>query len=357
MMKILAGSAILLLTNPALAVLSGETSRIHGSPPSVSGEWQILYPDGQTLLKSGDILDGGLSPKKFVLSDSTAAFRIDDADGDIGLNVQVDVSEAEIRWFRNGNEFTAEQYNGVLADYSDGDDIVVQTEAHVTATSITGMPNHSEREKYISRYQLTSSGKPVYRVNGHTFSADSGFPKTGFSGAEFEIWINGFSDSNNTNFEWTINQPWLTVTNGRVIFTEPSSGGSAVITARSKIDDFAVTFTVQPTTWFTIYADRMTQAAGLLQCTSTGQRVPDKDEVHSGGIRQTGKLVGEWGSLYDGFYTHESFVTPPYIYSWTTSRVTHTGVTYYESFSLASGYATVSFTPDTLNTVTCIKEI
>ncbi|EOZ9299957.1 hypothetical protein A3462_05860 [Enterobacter bugandensis] len=352
MIKTLVGSAIMLLTNPVLAVLSGETSRIHGSPPSVSGELQLLYPDGQTLLKNDDILDGGLSPKDFILSDSLAELTIEDADGDTGLNVLIDASEAKIRWFRDGTEFTGEQYNGVLADNFEGDDIVVETEADIVASSVTGMPTHGDREKYTSRYQLKASGKPVYRVNGESFSADSGFPKTGFSGAEFDIWVNGFSDSNNKNFEWTVNQSWLTVQNGRVTFIEPSSGGSAVITARNKIDDYTITFIVQPTTWFTIYPVTMDQSAGLAQCTSTGQRVPSRDEMNSGGVRQTGKLWAEWGTLNSGVYTHETFVTPPGVYSWTTDY-SQNG---YYTFSLISGAVTVQF-PSTASIVTlCMKD-
>lgn len=53
-------------------------------------------------------------------------------------------------------------------------------------------------------------------VNGYTFAKDAGFPTTGFKGANFTLNV---TDRPASDFTWTSDASWLTVTDGVVTFT------------------------------------------------------------------------------------------------------------------------------------------
>lgn len=77
-----------------------------------------------------------------------------------------------------------------------------------------------------SRLELpggTVNGQPYYdilpyvrvealRVNGKTFSASTGFPKTGFDGAKFTLFLD--NNMSNTDYDWSSDVYWITVSGG-----------------------------------------------------------------------------------------------------------------------------------------------
>lgn len=64
-------------------------------------------------------------------------------------------------------------------------------------------------------------------VNGYTFAKDAGFPTTGFTGANFTLNV---TDGSASDFTWTSDASWLTVTDGVVTFTGTGTGDKVTVT-------------------------------------------------------------------------------------------------------------------------------
>lgn len=130
-------------------------------------------------------------------------------------------------------------------------------------------------------------------VNGSNYTTAIQFPTTGFTGAKFQLRMNG-TDNWNDDYIWSSNQSWATVDGvGNVIFggTAPTTNNSVVITATPKGGVApAQTWSFTLKHWFTNagqgYGNR---SNAFTYCSNAGLSVPSQ----SLGI----KLFDEWKNL------------------------------------------------------------
>lgn len=77
------------------------------------------------------------------------------------------------------------------------------------------------------KYDITAAPEiSGITVNDHIFAKDSGFPTTGFTGATFTLKLTTGSLS---DYTWTSDASWVSVTDGTVKFTGTGSGDKARI--------------------------------------------------------------------------------------------------------------------------------
>ncbi|HHH1370402.1 TPA: hypothetical protein ACPZHQ_004216, partial [Yersinia enterocolitica] len=145
-------------------------------------------------------------------------------------------------------------------------------------------------------------------VNGAEFSPTSGFPNTGFVGAQFQILING-SEPTNGQYTWNSDDQQLyTVSNsGLVTFTAPFTTRTVhTITATPAVGGTSLTYQFRVDTWFyNNGATKMSATAANNWCTSSGYTLVARNELvnvlNAGeyGTRQAASnaLWSEWGSM------------------------------------------------------------
>lgn len=155
-------------------------------------------------------------------------------------------------------------------------------------------------------------------VNGASFSANDRFPKTGFTGAAFQLVI-GEGVAENTDFDWGADQGWVSVdAGGNVRFTqEPGSGNNTVtVTAEHKTNGSSLTYRFTVNRWFRNNSfNFMGYSDAQAWCSSqgSGYSIPGYVEmtdrtptVQTGSSRDTnGRLWNEWGvmsSYSNGWY-------------------------------------------------------
>lgn len=185
-----------------------------------------------------------------------------------------------------------------------------------------------------SRLELpggTVNGQPYYdilpyvrvealRVNGKTFSASTGFPKTGFDGAKFTLFLD--NNMSNTDYDWSSDIYWITVSGGGEVMFKSGSipGRGATITGIPKNKrGNNVTFSVTLGKWFQSGGSALQSSWSDIksQCSSDGHSLPDAvadlASYPSGGVvpREVGKLWGEYGDLtsYNSIFTSPDYWT------------------------------------------------
>ncbi|CNI67142.1 Ig-like domain-containing protein [Yersinia pekkanenii] len=152
-------------------------------------------------------------------------------------------------------------------------------------------------------------------VNGETFPIDAGFPRTGFVGANFQIYINN-SSNNNDQYIWNSSNPALvTVNNGQVnLIAEFPSGSSAItITAQPIGGGEVKAYSFRVSEWFIRSPEGTNQldgdaASGYCRNTiGNGYNLPLLASATSGFLvrRAAEGLYAEWGNLtaYSGWVT------------------------------------------------------
>ncbi|WDB78904.1 inverse autotransporter beta domain-containing protein [Escherichia albertii] len=185
-----------------------------------------------------------------------------------------------------------------------------------------------------SRLELpggTVNGQPYYdilpyvrvealRVNGKTFSASTGFPKTGFDGAKFTLFLD--NNMSNTDYNWKADVNWITVSSGGEVLFKSAGipGWKATITGTPKNGrGNNVTFSVTLEKWFQSGGSALQRSWSDIksQCSSDGHSLPDAvadlASYPSGGVvpREVGKLWGEYGDLtsYNSIFTSPDYWT------------------------------------------------
>ncbi len=341
---------------PAMAVLSGETGHIHGRAPTATGALQAVFPDGSTVVTEGVRVDWSQIPGQFNLT--SEGFIPQDLDGDTGLSVDIDPTQANLTWFINGIPFTTSQLTSPFGkNFSENDTLRLEVSAPVTVSSATGLPATAEPVIHSAHYLLRGPiTTPVLSVNAHIFTRDSDFPSTGFINAQFYVYMNGMSIATNSDYLWEVSEGWLSVdANGRITFErKPEDNESRTVnvkaTNRNNGEIWTWTFTVG--TWFTGYPDeRLTWGPAGNLCHAQGQRLPERTELSTGSnIRGTGALYSEWGSM-NGYPWSGNM--PTFSNTWTATPY---GTGYY-LVSLSSGALFHSNSlPDSLGGVVCLDD-
>ncbi|WP_431221781.1 Ig-like domain-containing protein [Serratia sp. L9] len=174
----------------------------------------------------------------------------------------------------------------------------------ITATTSNGISATATVE-FFDTAQMTH-----VLVNGASFSADEGFPKTGFIGAAFQLVV-GEEPAQNSAYGWSSDQSWASVDgSGNVSFNqEPTSANNRVtITAEHLANGSSLSYQFTVNRWFRNNSHNfMGTGDAAAWCGSQGGSyvIPGYSEmtdrtptVQIGGHRDTnGRLWNEWGAM------------------------------------------------------------
>jgi adhesin/invasin len=147
----------------------------------------------------------------------------------------------------------------------------------------------------ITGLTVNNTGAGYQRV----FTADSGFPETGYTRAAFTLNIdNGTVPV--ANYTWKSSQGWVSVTDGVVTFSgTPSTTTKAVtITATPKTGKGTLSWSFTLAHWFTFSSGTMSATDADNYCAGLGQSMPSKDllDYTDYGDTKVGSLWSEWSN-------------------------------------------------------------
>ncbi|PHI28249.1 hypothetical protein [Budvicia aquatica] len=312
-----------MISSTAYAVLSGPTGLITGSAPTATGTVSILMPDATTPLTSTlpTVLGRTTTPDQFTLAPLTTGLVFADADGDTPANPSLTLA-SPVTWVwttPNGTPLTPAQRAQPFSTYlADGDIAKVSAMVPVDITSSTGLPmtlgTPTLFNTGVFQVKVSIPVLPTLQVNGHQFALNSGFPKTGFVGATFQLWMNGIDATENGDYTYSSDQSWVTVdTAGNVAFigTPTSANKTATITMTDRSGvGVPAQFSFTLARWFVNGGAIMSAPAADAYCSGLGggYATPGYGTITNGayGVAGTrtsdGKLWPEWGEM--GTYGH-----------------------------------------------------
>jgi adhesin/invasin len=188
------------------------------------------------------------------------------------------------------------------------------------ALKLAGWAGNSASQKYDITAIPELNG---ITVNGNTFAKDSGFPTTGFIGATFTLKLTTGSLS---DYTWTSDASWVSVTDGTVTFTGTGSGDKVTITgtpASGQGDNITYSFTLNR--WFVgngseegyssdakLYCDSLSGYSLPMLSQITNDTWRNNGDSHTP-VREIGSLWSEWGRLDN--YNQTSL--PSHMDAWT----------------------------------------
>lgn len=297
--------------SPTRAKLSNATGTIEGRAPTATGTLSVMFPNGTTAVTNNAVVSTTMKPSDFLVS--TAALTLYDLDGDTGLSSSIDTAAVTWAWKYNGVALTAAQLAAPFSTNFLGKTLTVAASAPVTVSSLTGVPTTGSPSTFSSAtYSLVvPASPPVVRVNGVSFAMDSGFPKTGFSQAQFQFWMNGSSDSGNSNYTFAADPlaPWVTVnpTTGVVKFTGvPAAAQTVTIAIKNTVTGAVTSYSFHLNTWFINNGTSKATAWGADDycaskagyATPSYQKMTNATSAGTSGTRAPdGRLYDEWGSF------------------------------------------------------------
>lgn len=259
---------ILMAISPPMtwAKVSDITGPINGRAPTTTGALEVMFPNGTTAVTNNAVVNITMKPSDFWVS--AAALTLQDLDGDTGLSSSMDTAAVTWDWKYNGVALTPAQLTAPFSTNFLGKTLTVAASASVTVSSLTGEPTTSGPQALSSAtYSLVvPAAAPVVRVNGYSFAMDAGFPKTGFSQAQFQFWMDGTSAAGNSNYTFAADPlaPWVTVgqTTGVVKFiSEPAAAQTVNITISDNRGGPTTTYSFRVGTWFINNGSSETTAA------------------------------------------------------------------------------------------------
>ncbi|MFC0226937.1 hypothetical protein [Serratia aquatilis] len=307
----------LMVTLPAQAILTNRSGQIQGRAPVASGNVFILYPDGTTKVKEGDMVGLSQKPNEFKASADTSAIVATDADGDTGLQLVPRIPGATLSWTYNNVALTAAQLNARFDAQFAGKTLSVAANVPVTASSTTGNPKTSGEKVLASRYTikvpvLAAQIVTHLSANGENrgvFTTTSGFPTHGFVGATFQIYAES-NQANNANYNWVSSHPTYAQVDaaGTVTFKQdfPSPAPTMVITATPKTGGgaSAISYSFKVSKWWkNLGTTLVTWEAAGKACTDNfgaGYRIPN--DVYNPSSRANNNVIKN-GTLVTGEFT------------------------------------------------------
>ncbi|MGP2888770.1 hypothetical protein ACTVM7_20095, partial [Serratia marcescens] len=146
-------------------------------------------------------------------------------------------------------------------------------------------------------YRIVADGITGIQVNGYRFSADAGFPSTGFNGAKFILEL---KEGEASHYTWSSDAPWVSVNgNGEVSFTSKGNGQRVTLTGTAKDGGGAITYSFQLKHWFKAGAQWAKWEGISMTCKlpawaqlTTYNLSSDREPK-----RVVGYLWGEWGGI------------------------------------------------------------
>ncbi|WP_333781727.1 hypothetical protein [Yersinia intermedia] len=203
--------------------------------------------------------------------------------------------------------------------------------APITVSSLSGAPTTNATPQLVSSATYTvvvPAVGPVIRVNGYSFAMGSGFPKTGFSQAQFQYWMNGTSAAGNSDYMFSLSTttPWVTVNSatGVVKFTgTPTSSAPVTILITHTQSGVVTVHSIPALQWYinngTTTADYYADANSWCR-TKSGYVPPGTLEFRGNMSASTtviargprGGLTPEWGDITATDYTGSGWVNAYY---------------------------------------------
>ncbi|GKX52787.1 hypothetical protein [Budvicia aquatica] len=305
-------------------VLSDPTGQIKGRAPTAAGSVSILMPGGATPLVDNAQVLGSKKPNEFSLAPLSPGITFTDLDGDTQALPGLAIAPAGVTWtWKNGGTpLTATQLTQTFAtNFAHNTTLTVQADAPVLSTSLTGLPVSSGTPIVFttSVYRVrVNNPTPVIRANGTTFAWDSGFPTTGFVGAQFQLFMNGVNATANSNYTYTENgnQTWVDIpasnasgTEGTITFigTPTSANKTLQLIATNKTDSSdKYTLNITIGRWFVNGGATLRNAANAdAYCTGLGDgySTPPYATMTNGAYGASGTrapvagLWSQWGRM------------------------------------------------------------
>ncbi|VFS53088.1 Uncharacterised protein [Budvicia aquatica] len=227
------------------AVLSQPTGTIEGRAPTLTGDHEVVTMEGDTVVDNGTV-SKTVTPDMFALTGNLLSQVQHDADGDTGLLSWVDQPSATYVWKHNGTPLAPAQLSTPLYTSFPGSAVTLEVGAEVLTTTQTGSPWMNNSPILTSTYTLNVPAAPIplpasvkLNVNGYQFAGNSGFPRTGYTNASYQIWMNGTSTANNSAYIFTSDSNWVSVgrTTGIVSMNRnPGAGYTAAIISITAVD-------------------------------------------------------------------------------------------------------------------------
>lgn len=314
---------------------------INGNIPTVSGDLQILFPDGATLITNGARMALSQRPGDFKVAENPDGLIYADPDGDLSdeaMPPQLQ-NEHSLVWKYNGTTLSETQLTESFGQNFSGKVLQVEASAPVTVTSLTGLP-HTGKSWLKALYtvtvptltQQTLAGSNSSKYLGgrqKAFPFASRFPTTGFVGATFQVQLSNLLDDN-ANYHWSSSAPELVTVDssesanaGKVTFIAafPVSTPAITISATPRSGGESIDYSFHVKRWFVKSASPLnTWAQAPVYCSSLvgGYSVPSLAEMtdatlgsNSGFVerdkgtetsgypqaRKVGPLWSEWGDL------------------------------------------------------------
>ncbi len=154
-------------------------------------------------------------------------------------------------------------------------------------------------------YAITDVSLQSINGNGFQYSKDVGFPTTGFTGAQFTLNLSGGDAS---DYNWSSDANWASVTNGVVKFISTGTGSRVTITGIPKNGEGSdITYSFKLNSWFNNSGETMlTWSDAATDCKAQGYALAtvlqlNGNSDHSRGSRGTiGGLFSEWGDGLGG---------------------------------------------------------
>ena len=172
---------------------------------------------------------------------------------------------------------------------------------------LSGWDTATQSEKYDITPGTEAPASIQTQVNTHTFTVTGekgAFPHTGFTGATFTLVPR--NNASASNYTWTSDASWITVTDGVVKFTGKGSGDKVTITGTpTNGQDKIIRYSFTLSGWF-INSGSTTMLwseAGAYCSSQPGYSLPTVAQMtlHSSytatQVRGTGALWNEWGNL------------------------------------------------------------
>lgn len=169
--------------------------------------------------------------------------------------------------------------------------------------TVVGTQVTTVSEQVVVGEDITVPATTTIHVNGVTFDTNSGFPRTGFVGASFQLRMNG-NAANNRNYDWRDDKSWLSVNEKGVVkfASKPDAvDKTATILIRAKDGSASYVYTFSVNKWLITSSS----PAGFNNdwCGKQGEeyRRPSAEESTLNGERSasTGRWWSEWGALYN----------------------------------------------------------
>lgn len=347
------GMVGVLAMGPAMSAQTNPPIPIQGRAPTATGKLKVMFPNGTTAVTNNAVVGAAMKPADFLVS--TSGLTLQDADGDTGLRSAMEPAAVTWVWKYNNAVLTPAQLAAPFSTSFLGKTLTATANATVTVSSSTGAPTTGTVSLSSDNYTLVVPvSLPVVQVNGATFAMSSGFPQTGFRGAQFQIWMDGSSPSGNSNYEFTLPQPapWVSVdsVSGVVRFAaEPSSAEVVTIQITDKRGGPATEYKFKVQKWFVHSgADQTTVPAEADNYCATkggGYTTVSYEDVtnavyHKAGTRSVdGKLWDEWGNLKSTDYAAAGWEG---YYMWAREKRAEDGFRYFVYLDV--GYLTTSTT-------------